>query len=109
MDNPTVPKADTTSNASGKKAIDSEVVKRKMNSQTVIILMVEMAKERKIISSLMVRPKIAGSVWDRMNAIAANTTTINVVNLMPDAVEALPAPMNIKIIVNRSVGSSITP
>ena len=66
-----------------------------MKSQTVRTLMVVIAKERSVISIRMVRPKMSGSLWDRKKAMVASTTTMKVVNLMPDAVEALPPPINI--------------
>lgn len=108
IDKPTVPKAETTSNAKGRNGSDSEIVKRKMKIHTVKIEIVVMASERIVISMRIERPKISGSLCERRNASVDSTTTMNVVSLMPDAVDALPPPMNIRIIVSNKVGSSMT-
>jgi len=67
-----------------------------------------MASERMTISSRIERPNIYGSPRERKKGMVAKMLTMNVVNLIPDAVDALPAPMNMSTMVNKSVGSSST-
>lgn len=61
IDNPTVPKAEKTSNASGNTGIVSVMANTNKELKIIIMLTVAIANDRKIISNFIVLPKTWGS------------------------------------------------
>ena len=109
IDNPTVPNAEITSNATLRNGASSVMFKRKMAIQIKISPMVEIANDRNTTVWLMDRLPTTVVSFPFKNVITAKSIIKKVVSLIPPPVEALPAPINISIRNKHIVASSRAP
>lgn len=94
MDNPTVPKAEITSNNIFKNGSGSVIFKRNTAKKINNKLIVEIARDRTITLSFMALFPIVIWLFPFKKVNTEKTITKNVVSLIPPPVEALPAPTN---------------
>ena len=106
IDNPTVPKAETTSKRISINEAFSDRVIIKIAVSTNIKLTIAIASALRINLGWMLLLPIVKSSFPRRKVMVAKTIMIAVVNLIPPAVDALPPPINMRIIIRKRVASS---
>jgi len=107
VESPAVPKAEAISKLRRRKLPSCTVIGRK--SETIANSRLTMGSASTFITSSvpMVRPNTIRYWWRRKNAMVASTSTMNVVTLMPPAVDVLPPPISISDMVKSAVSSRI--
>ena len=104
IDRPTVPKAENTSKTIFKNGAFSVIVNINNANSTNKKLITMMAKALKMVFILIALLNTTVSLFPLKKVIVAKIITINVVSLIPLPVDALPAPINIKTMINRRDG-----